>query len=79
MKISSIEKLERRNTNIGIIVVVLRKLSKGKAGFPTPTEIDNVSPQHILECLNGSLTVSISMRVRSHAEEESRTHLLVKL
>lgn len=61
--IPSIEKLVQWCTNIGVIVVVERKLSWMKVGIPTTTEINNTRPQHILECLDGLLTLSISLTV----------------
>ena len=48
-------------------------------GIPTPTEINDACPQHILEGMDGPLTLPISLRMERRTKMQSRTQFLVEL
>ena len=47
--------------------------------IPTPTEINDTRPQHVLEGLNSPLALAVCLRVECCAEVKPRAQLLVKL
>lgn len=58
----------------------LKNVQKGAQIAPNtpPTEIHGTHPQHILECLNSPLTMTICLRVISSVEVQLSTQLLMK-
>ena len=73
-----IKKLKRRCTDTGVIVVVVRKLMKGKVGAPITTEIYDTSSQHILKHLDGSLSMFVNLRMISSAKVQPHTQFLME-
>ena len=63
LALPSIEHLERKSINIGMITVVIRKLRQREICIPTPTVIQYTWPKHIFQGLYSPLTLSVSLRV----------------
>ena len=77
-KLPPIQQLKGWHTNARMMAVVVRKLCQGKIRVPTPTEIQHTCSEHVLERLNRSLTLPVSLWVVCGTKMQSRTQFLMK-
>ena len=73
-----IQYLIRGHLNAGMVAIVLGKLDKRKVIILTTFEIDNTSSQNILYGLNGTLCLSIRLRMKCYAKVNLSTKTLLK-
>ncbi|MFS7976365.1 hypothetical protein Hanom_Chr10g00891621 [Helianthus anomalus] len=60
-----------------MVAIIVRKLHQRQVFLPTLSIIDNTRPQHVFQCLDGSFTLTIHLRVISSTYAELRTKRFV--
>jgi hypothetical protein len=68
----TIQGLERRFLQTGLVTIVIRELCKRQAFIPAGTILNRTGSKHILQHLVGSLCLPICLRMISGAETQLR-------